>query len=51
VSGRDWRGMVIVGTCPARSAYCRDLFGKVVLVSARVGRGLVNVGTCSVPSG
>jgi len=30
----------------ARSAFCRDMFREVVLVSERFRRGLLNVGTC-----
>jgi len=31
MAGRDRRGLVIVGTCSARSAYCRDVFDEVGL--------------------
>jgi len=47
MSGRFRRGRVIVGTCSAWSAYCRDVFCEVWLVSVSVRRGLLSVGTCS----
>jgi len=37
---------VRVGTCAARSDYCRDVFDEFVLVSGRVRRGRIFVGTC-----
>jgi len=40
-------GSVIVGTCPAKSNFCRDVFSEVGLVFRLVRRGSVNVGTCS----
>jgi len=45
MSGRVLLGRVSVGTCMAMSDYCRDLFGKVGLMSVRVRRGRLCVGT------
>jgi len=50
VSGRDWRGRVIVGTCPAKMGYCRDMSGEVGFVSGLLRQGRVSVGTCSEKS-
>jgi len=36
VSGLVRRGLVFVGICSSRSAYCRGLFGEVFLESGRV---------------
>jgi len=33
MSGLVRRGWVIVGTCPAKSDLCQDVFGKVGFVS------------------
>jgi len=41
VSGPDWRGRFIVGTCPAKSAYCRDLLDEVGYLSVCVRRGVL----------
>jgi len=58
--GRFRRSRLSVGTCSAMSAYCRDVFGEIGLVSGRVQRsrlivgmfrrGLVSVGTCYAES-
>jgi len=42
---------LIVGTCQARSAYCRDVFGENGLVSGSVRIDRLSVGTCSPRSG
>jgi len=48
ISVRVRRGRFSVGTCSAKSGYCRDLFGDVGLVSGLVRRGRVSVGMCYV---
>jgi len=60
VSGRVRRGRFSVGTCSAKSAYCRDMSeevgycrdvnGEVLLVWGRVRRGRLSGGTCSTRS-
>jgi len=44
VSVRVRRGRLSVATCRERSAYCRDVFGAVGLVSGRFRRCVVIVG-------
>jgi len=44
--GTCLRGRFIVGTCVARSALCRDVFGEVELVLGRVRRSRLSFGTC-----
>jgi len=51
MSGHGRRGRLSVGTCPARSGYCREVFGEVVLVPGRVRPGRHSVGTYSARSG
>jgi len=61
MSGRVRGGLACVGTCSSRrfsvgnfsaiTAYCRDVFDEVMLVSGRVQRNRLNVGTCSTRSG
>jgi len=50
VPGHVRRGQVSVGTCSARSGWCRDVFGNVGLVSGLVRQGRVSVGTFSARS-
>jgi len=45
LSGLLRRGRVSVGMCSVRSAFCRELFGEVWLVSGRVRRGRLIDGT------
>jgi len=45
VSGRIRSGLVIVGSCLARSALCRDVFDEVVFTPVRVRRSRLKVGT------
>jgi len=49
VSGRNLQSPVIVGTCSAMSALCRNV-NDVFLETKRVRRGWVSVGTCSAKS-
>jgi len=43
-------GRLIVGTFPASSGYCRDVFVEVGLVSGRDRRGRFYIDTCSARS-
>jgi len=46
VSGHVRRGRLSDGTCSVGSAYCRDVFGEVGLVTEHERRGFVSVETC-----
>jgi len=39
------RGLVTVGTCSARSAYCRDMSSEVGIMSGHVRQDRLFVGT------
>jgi len=41
------RGRVSVGTCSAKSGYCRDVIGDVGLVSGLVRQGRASVVICT----
>jgi len=46
--GQDvFRGLLRVVTFTAKSAYCRDVFNDVGLMSVRVRRNNLLVGTCT----